>query len=70
MDTIEAILNQREVAKARERACELPLPWTPHDQERVDTLEALLKGRHRDAVLPLILEAFPELVGMGKIGQA
>lgn len=70
MDTIEGILNQREAAKAAEVACEPPLPWTPVDQERIDTLEALMKGRHRATVLPLILEAFPELVGMGKIGQA
>lgn len=70
METIIDIKNQREVAKAREEACEPPLPWTPQDQDRVDTLEALLKGRHRATVLPLILEAFPELVAMGKLPTA
>ena len=35
-------------------------------QERMTTLGALLKGRHRAAVLPLVLEAFPDLAELGK----
>lgn len=67
METIEGILNQREEAKQRELDCEPPLEATEEDKQRYETLEALLKGRHRAVVLPLVLEAFPELITPAKL---
>ena len=67
-EAIEAIKERRQLANEREIACEPSLEWSPEDQEQRDVLEALLKGRHRPVVLPLILEAFPEL--LAKLPQA
>lgn len=38
--------------------------WTEREKltaEGYTTIDALMKGRHREAVLPLVLEAFPEI---------
>lgn len=69
IETIEGILNQREEAKRRERECEPPLEATEEDKQRYETIEALLKGRHRAMVLPLVLEAFPELITPAKLAD-
>ena len=69
LDIIAGIKERRAEAKARELACEPAEPWTPADQERIDALEALLKGRHRATVIPLILEHLPEILATGAIGQ-
>jgi len=49
-----------------------PRQVTPEDEsqvaERMQTLAALLSGRHRAVVLPLVLDAFPEL--FAKVGSA
>ena len=59
---IEAIKERKAEAEAAERACEPMVETTPQDQEHYDVLEALLKGRHRPVILPLLLESFPELI--------
>lgn len=68
METIEQILNRREEAKQRELDCEPPLEATEADKQCYETLDALMKGRHRAVVLPLVLEAFPELITPAKLG--
>ncbi len=62
MEMIEGIKARRLEAKQAELACEESTPWTPADQERIDTLEALLKGKHRPIVVACILEHFPEML--------
>lgn len=52
----------REAAIAAEQECEPSTPWNPESQECMDTIEALLKGRHRWVCVPVLLEHFPELV--------
>lgn len=69
LDTIAAYKERRAEAKARELACEPSEPWTPQDQELIDTLETLLKGRHRATVLPLLFEHLPEVIAAGNMGQ-
>jgi hypothetical protein len=69
METIEHILNRREEAKQREIDCEPPLEATEEDQQAYATLDALMQGRHRHIVAPLILEAFPELITPAKLGD-
>ena len=59
---IAAIKARKVEAEAAERACEPMVEATPQDQEHYDVLEALLKGRHRPVILPLLLESFPELI--------
>ena len=63
------IQTEQETAKAEGRD---PRQVTPEDEaqvaERMQTLAALLAGRHRAVVLPLVLDAFPEL--FQKVGQA
>lgn len=63
------IQAEQEAAKTEGRD---PRQVTPEDEaqvaERMQTLAALLAGRHRAVVLPLVLEAFPEL--FQKVGQA
>ena len=62
LEMIEGHKQRRLDAQQAEAECLPSLEWTPVDQERIDTLEALLKGRHRSVVLPLILEHFPEMI--------
>lgn len=63
------IQAEQEQAQAEGRD---PRQVTPEDEaqvaERMQTLAALLAGRHRAVVLPLVLEAFPKL--FQKVGQA
>lgn len=63
------IQAEQEAAKVENRD---PRQVTPEDEaqvaERMQTLAALLAGRHRAVVLPLVLDAFPEL--FQKVGQA
>lgn len=59
---IAAIKERKAEAEAAERACEPMIETTSQDQEHYDVLEALLKGRHRPVILPLLLESFPELI--------
>lgn len=72
IEMIERYKELRADAMRREAECEPPAEWTPEAQECIDTLEALIgpdtkPGPHRAVVLPIILEHFPELVGMGKL---
>lgn len=52
---------QAEV-RALEEACEYSPDRTPEAQECMNTLEALMKGRHRWVVVPVVLEHLPELI--------
>lgn len=62
LDAIAHIKARRVEAVKAEQATEPSLPTTAEDKEQYEILDALMKGRHRHVVLPLILEAFPELV--------
>lgn len=68
LEMIDRIKDRRAKAKAKELACEESEPWDPQsDKEAYDTLEALLKGRHRAVVVKLLLTHFPELVTQMKV---
>jgi hypothetical protein len=62
VDTCLRYKEMRAEALQAEANAELPAAWSPEAKECMDTLEALLKGRHRWVVLPIVLEHFPELV--------
>lgn len=58
----EVIQLARLEATRRELACEPPLPTTEDHKQAYAALEALVKGRHRAVVLPILFEEFPELL--------
>lgn len=58
----EVIQAARLEATRRELACEPPLPTTAEHRGAYAALEALVKGRHRAVVLPILFEEFPELL--------
>ena len=62
LDAIEGIKARRKAAYDAENNLQPSIETTAEDKERYEVLEALMKGRHRHIVVPLILEAFPELV--------
>lgn len=61
-ETCERYKALRAEAIAAEQECDPSKPWNPQAQECMDTIEALLKGRHRWVCVPVLLEHFPELV--------
>lgn len=61
-DMIDVIKEARAEAKAREMACEPSLPTSAAHLEAYRTLEALLKGRHRGVVLPILFDELPEMI--------
>jgi hypothetical protein len=67
LEMIDRIKERRAIAKAKELACEESEPWQTADKEAYETLEALLKGRHRAIVVKLLLTHFPELVTQMKV---
>lgn len=67
LEMIDRIKERRAAAHAKELACEPSEPWLDADKEAYDTLETLMKGRHRAAVVKLLFEHFPELVAQMKV---
>lgn len=61
-ETCESYKELRDAARQAEEQAEPPHHWNDAAAECMQTLEALLKGRHRRVVLPIILEFFPELM--------
>ena len=60
-ETCETLVRLRAEAVAREQAAEPPMLATDEQAECYRTLEALLKGRHRRVVLPVMLSLLPDL---------
>lgn len=67
LEMIDRIKDRRAAAQAKELACEESEPWMDADKEAYDTLETLMKGRHRAVVVKLLFEHFPELVAKMKV---
>lgn len=67
LEMIERIKDRRVEAQQAEQQCDESVPWLQADQEAYDTLETLMKGRHRKVVVNLILTHFPELVAKMKV---
>lgn len=67
LELILGIKERRQAAREAELRCEPSLQQTEEDKQRYDALEALLKGRHRQAVLALLLTHFPEWIAEMKV---
>ncbi len=71
LDTIDGIKELRLLAIEEIQARTVPNVPEPNERDWTDAekivaegytvIDALLHGRHREAVLPLVLEAFPEI---------
>lgn len=61
-ETCLRLKELRAEALRREAECEQPLRDTAESLGCQQTLEALMKGRHRWIAVPIILEHFPELL--------
>lgn len=69
-ETCENYKALRAAAKSAEEACEPSHAWNDQAAEYWQTLEALMKGRHRWIAVPIILEHFPELLTKAQATQA
>lgn len=72
LEMIDRIKARRKLATEKELACEESEPWQPRDAEAWQVLETLIgkpsaPGRHRQTVLRLLFEHFPELVTQMKV---
>lgn len=63
-ETIEDYKALRAEAVAAEKACEESKEWNDRANECIQTLDALMRGRHRDVVRPIVLTEFPEIVSL------
>lgn len=61
-ETCEKLKAMKAAALEAEQNAEEPLPPSAEQAECYKTLDALMQGRHKWVVTPIILEHFPELL--------
>lgn len=69
-DACERYAVLRAEATQREKDAEPPAEWTVEAQECMTTIDALLRGRHRRAVLPIVIRFFPEILTPATASEA
>jgi hypothetical protein len=63
-DTICEFKELRALAIQAEKDCEPSKDWDDKANECIQTLDALMRGRHAHIVKPIVLTEFPEIVAL------